>query len=87
MIINLGGTNNFTDTSVEGIYNVYASYGSGDDDLLMHLEATVKDKLAAAGKNITNSVKQVTDKLNKMKVTKKHYGLTPLFTKKNKRQY
>ena len=84
LIINLGGTNNFTDTSVEGIYNVYASYGSGDDDLLMHLEATVKDKLAAAGKNITNSVKQVTDKLNKMKVTKKHYGLTPLFTKKIK---
>ena len=85
LIIDLGGKNNFTDTSVEGIFNVCASYnlhdGDGVDDFVICLESTVKDKLAAAGKNIIDSVKRVTDKLNKMKVTKKHLNLSPVFAK------
>jgi len=59
MNIEAGGQDNFTDTSVEGIYNFYASNNLHDDDFLMVFESTVKDKLQAEGKNITNSVKRV----------------------------
>ena len=68
-----------TDTSLEGIYNFYASKKLNDDDFLTILEATVKVDLQEAEKAITTSVEKVTENLNMMRVTKKHLLLVPRF--------
>ena len=83
MFINVGGQNNLTDTSLEGIYNFLASNNlnsMSDNDFLATLETTVKDPLQEAGQAITKSVKKVTDNLIKMRVTKKHHDLVPKYS-------
>ena len=79
MFIREGGQNYLTDTSLEGIYNFYASKKLNDDDFLTILEATVKVDLQEAEKAITTSVEKVTENLNMMRVTKKHLLLVPRF--------
>jgi hypothetical protein len=80
LFIREGGQNKLTDTSLEGIYNFYASNDLTDDDLLTILEGTLKLQLQQAEQAITESVKKVADNLNKMKVTKKHQNLVPIIS-------
>jgi hypothetical protein len=80
MFIKVGGQNNLTDTSLEGIYNFFAINNltkMSDQDFLGILETTVKDQ---AGQTLTKSVKKVTDTLIKMRITKKHQDLVPIYS-------
>jgi len=78
MFIRVGGQNKLTDTSLEGIFNFFASNDLNDEDFLMTLEATVKVHLQEAENYITDSVKRVTDYLYKLGVTKNHKHLVPI---------